>query len=124
MKNVPLSAVLGEHWEMPLAFNKADGTNLDVTGATVVWLLASVTSIIMTREWSPTITNQGIVMSDAVNGNGSLVVTPEMQREIDPEPVRGIYRHEVFVVLPDDTVSVQAGGTFELDTSLKWKFGL
>jgi uncharacterized protein YciI len=104
---------IGEDWQIPIQFNDADGNDLDVTGASILWILEDMgQNVVM---WA---TQNDYIRLDPAGTNGivsaTLVVDPDAQSNNDPTLVRGMYEHGVRVTLPSGVVSIQAIGKIEL----------
>lgn len=126
MKFVHLDLTLGEDWQVPIEFNKADDSDLDVTGAQdVTWYLKGAgydTNVYMTR----TIGNGITLGSSGAGGivSALLIIPPEAQMLMDPMPAKGQYRHELSVKLGNGVTSIQGGGPVSLRESLRWNAAL
>lgn len=107
-----LEFYLTETWIMDISCFNANNKPLSLEGATVNFQLSD-------NRWNPmfTLNNiSGVIVTNAVGGQCSVVVTPDVQTSaniVDKE-----YKYELQVVLQDGTVTTQCVGELSVQASL------
>ena len=107
-----LEFYLTETWIMDVSCFNANNKPLDLTAATVTFQVSD-------NRWNPmfTLNNiSGVIVTNAVGGQCSVVVTPDVQTSANI--VDKTYKYELQVVLGDGTVSTQCVGELEVNASL------
>lgn len=104
---------LGENWIVDFEVNDGDDENIDITGATLQWRLASPEGdTIMTRT-----VGDGLTITSGTTGLCTLSVTPSHQSN-DDVASRTSYQWEFRVTTALGTVTVQASGALYVHPSL------
>ena len=107
-----LEFYLTETWIMDVSCFNANNKPLDLTAATVTFQVSD-------NRWNSmfTLNNiSGVIVTNAVGGQCSVVVTPDVQTSANI--VDKVYKYELQVVLGDGTVSTQCVGELEVNASL------
>ena len=103
---------LTETWIMDISCFDANNKQLNLSGATITFQVSD-------NRWNPmfTLNNMsGVIVTNAVAGQCSVVVTPAIQATANI--VCKTYRYELQVVLGDGTVSTQCVGELDVNASL------
>lgn len=108
---------LGATWEIPIEFNKADGTDLPIASGThvIFQMTDDDGNTIMVRDES-----DGIRLNDADDAGivtgAILIVTPVHQDiAIESGLTRGQFNYKVQLEFPDDVIDVQAMGAISVE---------
>ena len=104
---------LGENWIVDFEVNDGDDENIDITGATLQWRLATGEGdAVMTRT-----VGDGVTITSGPTGLCTLSVTP-LHQDNDGVASRTSYYWEFRVTTALGTVSVQASGALYVHPSL------
>lgn len=104
---------LGENWIVQYECNDGNGNDINLTGASLEWALATLnSSLVMTRS-----VGDGIVLTNALEGDCTLSVTPSHQSTAGVTSGT-TYRWEFRIITASGTVSVQAKGNLAVLPSL------
>jgi hypothetical protein len=104
---------LGENWIVDFEVNDGDGENIDITGATLQWRLASPDGThTMTRT-----AGDGLTITSGATGLCTLSVTASHQSSAAVQ-ARTNYQWEFRVTTSGGTISVQALGALYVHPSL------
>ncbi len=103
---------LGEHWNIKFEVNDGEGTDIDITSATLQWRLSTISgTTVMTRT-----AGDGLTITGASTGACTLSVTPTHQTT--GSVAAGRYKWEFRVTTTGGTVTVQARGNLNVLPSL------
>lgn len=105
----------GETMTIEITCLDATGAPLDLTGAAIVFRLASRTARLLDAALG-----SGVTIVDATAGQCRVVITPSMQTAASVTP--GDHLYELRVTQPGGVVSIQAEGVFPIADSLFRKY--
>src|SRR5262245_42695475 len=95
----------GEDWQINFEFNDGSGADLNITSATIAWVLLSGTgATVMTRT-----VGDGLTITSGSTGTAALRVTPTMQTTASIASGTR-YQWKATVTLSTGVITRQAGG--------------
>jgi hypothetical protein len=104
---------LGENWIVQYECNDGAGNDINLTGATLEWALATLDSApVMTRT-----IGDGITLTAPLEGSCTLSVTPTHQSTAGVA-ASTTYRYELRLITAAGTISVQGKGALAVLPSL------
>lgn len=110
---IDLEFHLGENWIIQYECNDGNGNDINLTGATLEWALATLNSVpVMTRA-----IGDGITLTKPLEGDCTLSVTPIHQTAAGVTASTS-YRYELRLITSAGTISVQAKGVIAVLPSL------
>jgi hypothetical protein len=106
---------VGETLTIDVTCLDADGVPIDLTGASIVFRLASRSARLLDA-----VVGAGVTITDAAAGECRVIITPSMQSIAGIPP--GDHLYELRVTSSGGAVSIQAEGVFTLSDSLFRKY--
>lgn len=100
----------GDTLQITITVQDDAGNALDLTGATVEWVLVSAgeRETVLSKDSA----SGGIALTDAANGEIRITIDPA-----DTESLKGLYRHEAEVTDASGNTSTVTVGDFEINGS-------
>jgi hypothetical protein len=103
---------LGEHWNVNFEVNDGNGSDIDITSATLQWRMSTQAGVtVMTRTVS-----DGLTITTAATGLCALSVSPTHQT--NASVTAGRYKWEFRVTTAAGTITVQVRGNINVLPSL------
>lgn len=105
-KQINIELALGEHWIIDFNLNDEAGEDIDLTGATVEFMM--VENDVEVLSLSSADLNSAISIDSPPMGAGDVVISPDLQLQTNIAP--GVYPYAIRATLADYRVTTQIVG--------------